>query len=56
MLTKTISKHLQLTKIQTMNAFIYILKGKVYKKATNCCVFIKILHCTTSDILANPRM
>ena len=28
-------KYLQITKIQTMNAFIYILEGKVYKKVRN---------------------
>ena len=27
-----------------MNVFICILEGKVYKKASNCCVFLKIIY------------
>ena len=39
-----------------MSVFAYILEEQVYEKASNCCIFIKQLYCTKSNILTKPKM
>ena len=39
-----------------MNVFVYIVEGQLYKKMRNCWIFITQLYCTTSDIVANPKL
>ena len=56
MFAKTITKHLKMTKIWTMNIFVYILEGQVYKKVSNCFIFIKQIYCTTSNVFTKTKM